>query len=283
MDPYTPYEDNPLLETHMSLLQSRNPAMSVLQTERAFGAEQANTMTIGGTVTATSILLSIVAVVGILVWQNLNATYAAGGSMPGWIMPVMIATLIAGIAVSFVIYGKPKLAPYIAPIHAALEGAFVGVATFIIPMQYMPVEPGTPNPTAALAIQAAVATFGVTAAMLFGYGTGIIRVGPKFQKIMMTAMMGLVFYVVALFILGMFGIQIWNGFADAGPIGIGFSLLIIGLASMFLILDFQYIEQGVNAGAPKYMEWVGAWGLMITLVWLYIEILRLLAKTRSND
>jgi uncharacterized YccA/Bax inhibitor family protein len=271
----------------MSILQSRNPAMQVLATEKAFGLEQSKTMTIGGTVTATSILLSIVAVVGMLVWQNLNTTYAATGGvpgwMPGWVMPVMIGALIGGIAVSFVIYGKPKLAPYIAPIHAALEGAFVGVATFIIPMQYMPVEPGTANPTAALAIQAAVATFGVTAAMLFGYGTGIIRVGPKFQKIMMTALMGLVFYVVALFLLGLFGVQIWNGFADAGPMGIGFSVLIIGLASMFLILDFQYIEAGVKAGAPKYMEWVGAWGLMITLVWLYIEILRLLAKLRSND
>ena len=268
----------------MSILQSRNPAMSVLQTEQAFGAEKASVMTIGGTVTATSILLSIVAVVGILVWQNLNATYAAsGGAMPGWVMPVMIGTVIGGFVVSFMIYGKPKSAPFIAPIHAALEGAFVGVATFYIPMQYMPVEQGTVNPSAMLAVQAAVATFGVTAAMLFGYGTGIIRVGPKFQKIMMTALMGLVFYVVALFLLGLFGIQIWNGFADAGPIGIGFSVLIIGLASMFLILDFQYIDEGVNAGAPKYMEWVGAWGLMITLVWLYIEILRLLAKLRSND
>jgi len=268
----------------MSILQSRNPAMQVLATEKAFGLEQSKTMTIGGTVTATSILLSIVAVVGILVWQSLNTTYATTGSMPGWVMPAMIAALIGGIAVSFVIYGKPKLAPYIAPLHAALEGAFVGVATFVIPMQFMPIEPGaTSNPTAMLAIQAAVATFGVTAAMLFGYGTGIIRVGPKFQKIMMTALMGLVFYVVALFLLGMFGVQVWNGFADAGPMGIGFSVLIIGLASMFLILDFQYIEGGVKAGAPKYMEWVGAWGLMITLVWLYIEILRLLAKLRSND
>ncbi len=259
--------------------------MSVLQTEQAFGTQRASVMTIGGTVTATSILLSIVAVVGILIWQNLNTAFAASGgvAMPGWTMPVMIGALIGGIVVSLVIYRKPTLAPIIAPIHAALEGAFVGVATFYIPMQFIPVEPGTPNPTAALAIQAAVATFGVTGAMLMGYATGILRVGPKFQKIMMTALMGLVFYVLALFILGMFGVQIWNGFADAGPMGIGFSLLIIGLASMFLILDFQYIEEGVNAGAPKYMEWVGAWGLMITLVWLYIEILRLLAKLRSND
>ncbi len=268
----------------MSILQSRNPAMSVLQTEQAFGTEKASVMTIGGTVTATSILLSIVAVVGILVWQSLNTTWAAGNGIPGWTMPVMIGALIGGIVVSLVIYRKPTLAPIIAPVHAALEGAFVGVATFYIPMQFVPIEPSaTTNPTVMLAIQAAIATFGVTGAMLMGYATGILRVGPKFQKIMMTALMGLVFYVIAMFILGMFGVQVWNGFADAGPMGIGFSLLIIGLASMFLILDFQYIEEGVSAGAPKYMEWVGAWGLMITLVWLYIEILRLLAKMRSND
>lgn len=267
----------------MSLLQSRNPAMSVIESERAFGAEQARVMTLGGTLTATSILLSIVAVVGILVWQSLNAGYAAGNGMPGWIMPVMIGTLIGGFVVSFMIYRKPKAAPIIAPLHAALEGAFVGVATFYIPMQYMAVEPGAPNPTAMLAIQAAVATFGVAGAMLLGYATGIIRVGPVFQKIMVTAVLGLIVYVVAIMLLGFMGIHIWNGFADAGPMGIGFSVLIIGLASMFLILDFQFIEKGIDAQAPKYMEWVGAWGLMITLVWLYIEILRLLAKMRSSD
>lgn len=267
----------------MSLLQSRNPAMSVIQSEQAFGTEQAKVMTIGGTVTATSILLSIVAVVGILVWQNLNAGYATNG-FPGWIMPVMIGALVGGIAVSFVIYSKPKLAPIIAPIHAVLEGVFVGVATFYIPMQYMPIEPGaTTNPSVSLAIQAAVATFAVTAAMLFGYATRILKVGPLLQKVMMTMLMGLFVYIGALFVLGMFGVQIWNGFADAGPMGIGFSVLIIALASLFLLLDFKYIEEGANAGAPKYMEWVGAWGLMVTLVWLYIEILRLLAKMRSND
>ena len=257
--------------------------MSVLQSERAFGADKARVMTLGGTLTATSILLSIVAVVGILVWQSLNTAFAAGADMPGWIMPVMIGTLISGFVVSFIIYRNPKTAPIITPIHAALEGAFVGIATFYIPMQYMAVEPGTVNPTAMLAVQAAVATFGVAGAMLFGYATGIIRVGPVFQKIMITALLGLVVYVVAIMLLGFMGIHIWNGFADAGPMGIGFSVLIIGLASMFLILDFQYIEKGIDAQAPKYMEWVGAWGLMITLVWLYIEILRLLSKLRSSD
>ncbi len=268
----------------MSILQSRNPAMSVIQSERAFGTEQARVMTLGGTLTATSILLSIVAVVGILVWQNLNTAFAANAnSMPGWVMPVMIGTLISGFVVSFIIYRNPKAAPIIAPVHAALQGAFVGVATFYIPMQYMAVEDGVTNPTAMLAVQAAVATFGVASAMLFGYATGVIRVGPIFQKIMVTAVLGLVVYVVAIMLLGFMGIHIWNGFADAGPMGIGFSVLIIGLASMFLILDFQYIEKGIDAQAPKYMEWVGAWGLMITLVWLYIEILRLLAKMRSSD
>lgn len=259
--------------------------MSVLNKEQAFGTEKASVMTLGGTLTATSILLSIVAVVGILVWQSLNATFAAADNvMPGWTMPVMIGALIGGIVVSLIIYRKPTLAPIIAPIHAALQGAFVGVATFYIPMQFIPLQPGgDTSPMVMLAVQAAVATFGVAGAMLFGYATGILRVGPLFQKIMVTAMMGLVVYVLALFVLGMFGVQIWNGFSDAGPMGIGFSVLIIGLASMFLILDFQYIDEGISAGAPKYMEWVGAWGLMVTLVWLYIEILRLLAKMRSND
>ncbi len=269
----------------MSILQSRNPAMSVLQSERTFGVEQARVMTLGGTVTATSILLSIVAAVGILTWQALNRAFAAsGGSFPGWVMPVMIGAFVGGIVVSLVIYRKPKTAPIIAPLHAVLEGAFVGAATFYIPMQYIPpAADGSMSPMVMLAVQAAVATFAVAGAMLFGYATGVIRVGPVFQKIMITAVMGLLAYIVALFVLGMLGIQIWNGFADAGPMGIGFSVLIIGLASLFLILDFQFIEEGIQAQAPKYMEWVGAWGLMITIVWLYIEILRLLAKLRSSD
>lgn len=267
----------------MSVLQSRNPAMRVLESEEPFGIERTSVMTLGGTVTATSILLSIVAVVGILCWQAMNSSWQAGSGLPGWAWPAMIGALIGGIAVSFVIYAKPKAAPIIAPIHAVLEGAFVGVATFVIPMQFLPMEQGATNPGAMIALQAAVATFAVTGVMLAGYASGILRVGPLLQKVMITALISLVGYTALIWILSFFGVGIWNGYADTGMMGIGFTGLCVGLASLFLLLDFQYIEKGIEHKAPKYMEWVGAWGLMVTLVWLYIELLRLLSKLQSRD
>lgn len=268
----------------MSVLQSRNPAMRVLESEAPFGVERAKTMTLGGTVTATSILLSIVAVVGVLSWQAINSSFLAGNGIPGWAMPVMIATLIGTIVVSLIIYKAPRTAPIVAPLHAILEGAFVGVASFIIPMRFLPMQEGmSTNPGAMIAAQAATATLAVTAVMLGGYATGVFRVGPLLSKIMMTALFGLIGYTLLIWVLSMFGVGIWNGYADTGMMGIGFTVLCAGLASMFLLPDFQFIEKGVQQGAPKYMEWVGAWGLMVTLVWLYIELLRLLSKLQSRD
>lgn len=268
----------------MSVLQSRNPAMRVIESEQPFGIERTSAMTLGGTVTATSILLSIVAVVGILSWQAINSAFISSGSMPGWAFPVMIGALIGGIVVSVVIYKAPKSAPIVAPLHAILEGAFVGVATFVIPMQFLPMQPGaTTNPGAMIALQAAVATFAVTGVMLAGYASGILRVGPLLQKVMITALISLVGYTALIWILSFFGVGIWNGYADTGMMGIGFTGLCVGLASLFLLLDFKYIEEGIEHKAPKYMEWVGAWGLMITLVWLYIELVRLLSKLQARD
>lgn len=268
----------------MSVLQSRNPAMRVLESEEPYGIERTSAMTLSGTITATSILLSIVAVVGILSWQGINSTYQSSGTLPGWAFPAMIGAFIGGIVISLVIYKAPKSAPIVAPIHAILEGAFVGVATFVIPMQFLPVDPATgSNPGAMIALQAATATFAVAGVMLAGYATGILRVGPLVQKIMVTALFGLLGYTALIWILSFLGVGIWNGYADTGMMGIGFTVLCAGLASMFLLLDFKMIEEGVQKGAPKYMEWVGAWALMVTLVWLYIEMLRLLSKLQSRD
>ena len=253
--------------------------MGAFGQEGRFGDSQiakseSNTMTIGGTVSATGILLAIVAAVGILTWQQM----VSGGPMTKFVYPVMIGGFIFGIAISFAIYAKPKMARILGPIHAVLQGVFVGALSYIIPMQFL----GSGDHQT-LILQAVLATFGVAGAMLTGYATGILRVGPFIQKIIITAGIGLMFYVGLLFLLQMFGVGIWNGFADTGMMGIGFTGFCVALASLFLLLDFQYIEKNVEAGAPKYMEWVGAWALMVTLVWLYIEILRLLAKLQSRD
>jgi len=273
----------------MRMLQSRNPAMGAFEQEGRFGDSQiakseSNTMTIGGTVSATSILLAIVAVVGIFTWQQM----VSGGTLTKFLWPILIGGFILGIVISFAIYAKPKSARVLGPVHAVFQGVFVGALSYMIPMQFLgaavdPTVPASGNSMQTLILQAVVATFGVAGAMLAGYASGLLRVGPFIQKMIITATLGLVFYAGMLFILQMFGVGIWNGFADTGMMGIGFTGFCVALASLFLLLDFQFIEKNVEAGAPKYMEWVGAWALMVTLVWLYIEILRLLSKLQSRD
>ncbi len=276
----------------MTALQSGNPAMRVLERwdEAALNADaRPKAMTIGGTVTATAILLAIVGAVGVLVFQQLTQTARASlsttGSIafPAWAWPALIGGMIGGLAFSLIIAFKPKTAPFLAPIHAGLEGVFVGALSFIIPAQFLGGEKALGGEATTLVIQAMLATFGICAAMLLGYASGVLRLGGFAKKMIITLSAGLMIYVALLWILSMFGVGIWNGFADTGMLGIGFTGVCLGLASLYLLLDFEFIEQGVKAGAPKYMEWVGAWGLMVTLVWVYIEVLRLLSKLRSND
>jgi uncharacterized YccA/Bax inhibitor family protein len=258
----------------MSLsLQSGNPAMGALERwDENFtdAASRPKTMTIGGTVQATAILLAIVAAAGVITFQAIMKNSVAAGNtltLPGWAWPALIGSFVATLVVGFLIYRKPKTAPVSA----------------IIPAQFLNSMDVFSGGATTLIMQAMLATMGICAAMLVGYATGILRVGPFFQKVIITLGAGLLFYVVALYLLSFFGVRIWNGFADSGPIGIGFTALCLGLASLYLLLDFKFIEEGVRSGAPKYMEWVGAWGLMVTLVWIYIEVLRLLAKLRSSD
>lgn len=273
----------------MSLLQSGNPAMGALERwDENFtdSATRPRVMTIGGTVQATAILLAIVAATGVITFQSImNLSTQAGDriALPGWTMPFMIVSFIAFFAVAFVIYRKPKIAPIVAPIHAGVQGVWVGALSAVIPAQFLSSVEVLSGGATTLIMQAVLATVGICAAMLVGYATGILRVGPFFQKVIITLGIGLVFYTVAMYLLRFLGVNIWNGFADSGPIGIGFTVFCLGLASLYLLLDFKFIETGVKEGAPKYMEWVGAWGLMVTLVWIYIEVLRLLAKLRSSD
>lgn len=274
----------------MSLnLQSGNPAMSALERwddNFTDAASRPRVMTIGGTVQATGILLAIVTAVGVITYQAvMNQAVLAGERLevPGWAWLAATIAFVLFFIFGFAIYRKPKAAPWLAPIHAGVEGVWVGALSAIIPARFLSGVELLSGSGNALIMQAVLATVGICAAMLAGYATGILRVGPFFQKVLLTLGAGLAFYIVAMWLLNFFGVQIWNGFADAGPIGIGFTVFCLGLASLYLLLDFKFIEEGVKNGAPKYMEWVGAWGLMVTLVWIYIEVLRLLSKLRSSD
>ena len=165
---------------------------------------------------------------------------------------------------------KPTASPYTAPIYAACQGLFLGAISAMFERSY----PG-------IVVQAVGLTFGTLAALLMAYTSGLIKPTENF-KLGVTAATGAVMLLyMASFVLRMFGIQI--GFIhDSGLFGIGFSVVVIVIAALNLVLDFDFIETGIKRGAPKYMEWYGAFGLLVTLIWLYLEILRLLAKLRQR-
>jgi uncharacterized YccA/Bax inhibitor family protein len=158
-----------------------------------------------------------------------------------------------------------------APLYGLLEGLVLGSVSAIFELRF----PG-------IAIQAVGLTFGTLVALLLAYRSGLIRVTDKFRLGVVAATGGIALFYLITFVLGFFGVH-FNSIYGAGPIGIGFSVFVVIIASLNLVLDFDFIESGARAGAPKYMEWYAAFGLMVTLIWLYLEILRLLSKLRSRD
>ena len=236
---------------------------------------KATSMTVMGTVNATAILLGVCIGVAVLCWSLITKN-------PSLATPIWIGGVLGGLVFGLVICFKPRTAPFLSPVYAALEGAFLAGFSYFVAATWVPAEGGVVN--TGIVFQAVGITFAIFAGMLTGYWTGLIRVGPVVAKIMVTALMGLVLYSVALFLLnGLMGMGLPNLYTSASPMGIGFTAICLGLASLFLILDFQFIEEGAKTGAPKYMEWYGAFGLLVTLVWIYVEVLRLLAKIRSSD
>ena len=233
--------------------RSGNPAFS-----KGFGINEnisGEVMTLDGTVNKTGILLAL----------------CVGGAYFGWNSPglVMPAILIGFVIALFTIF-RPKNSPYTAPAYAAIEGVALGGITMIFEAQY----PG-------IGIQAIGLTFGILASLLFCYKSGIIKPTENFRLMIFAGTMGIFILYLVSFIMSFFGNSI--GFIHSnGIFGIGFSLFVVAIASLNLVLDFDFIEEGAEKGMPKYLEWYGAFSLMVTLVWLYLEILRLLAKLRSR-
>ena len=212
-------------------------------------------MTLDGTVNKTGILLGL----------------CIGGAYFGWNSPglIMPAILIGFVIAIFTIF-RPKNSPYTAPAYAAIEGIALGGITMIFEAQY----PG-------IGIQAIGLTFGILASLLFCYKSGIIKPTENFRLMIFAGTMGIFILYLVSFIMSFFGNSI--GFIHSnGLFGIGFSLFVVAIASLNLVLDFDFIEEGAEKGMPKYLEWYGAFSLMVTLIWLYLEILRLLAKIRSR-
>ena len=183
----------------------------------------------------------------------------------------IIGGLISALAISF----KPNWAPVLAPLYALLEGLFIGAISAIMNAAFAESYPG-------LVMQAVGLTFGVALAMFLLYNFRIINATQRFKSIVFTATLGIgIFYLITM-VLRMFGVNV-SFMYDSSLLSIGISLFVVAIAALNLIMDFDMIEQGAERGAPKFMEWYGAFGLMVTIVWLYIEMLKLLSKLSSRD
>ena len=222
-------------------------------------------MTIQGTVNKTVIMLVLLVISASWTW---GMFYAQGN--PAAVYPWMIGGAIGGFAIAMVTVFKKHWAGITAPIYAILEGLMLGGISAVFESMY----PG-------IVMQAVVLTFGTMFGLLLAYKSGLIKVTENFKLGVVAATGGIALVYMASFILGFFGVNM-PFIHESGLIGIGFSLFVVVIAALNLVLDFDFIENGAEAGAPKFMEWYAAFGLMVTLVWLYIEILRLLSKLKSR-
>lgn len=244
------------------LMRTSNPALS----DKAFrseGVAYGDAMTLSGTVNKTGILLICTIAAAAWTW-NLTTTN------PERTVGLTVVGALGGLIVALVTIFKKSWAPVTAPIYAVLEGLLLGCISALFEARY----PG-------IGITAVGLTFGTLFVLLLVYRTGIIRVTQKFALGVAAATGGIAFFYFLTMILGFFGIHFTSVYGS-GPIGIGFSIFVVIVAALNLVLDFDSIESGVAAGAPKYMEWYGGFALLVTLIWLYLEILRLLAKLRDR-
>ena len=259
----------------MALMKTSNPALgenTFRNVAGQYGAlnggaiDAAARMTLNGTINKTGILLLCTVATAAWTW---NSFLQAGDlSVAG---PMVLVGAFGGLIVGLVTSFKKEWAPVTAPIYALLEGLVLGGLSAVFNLRY----PG-------IAIQAVGLTFGTLFVLLLAYRSGLIKVTQKFRLGVIAATGGIFLFYMLQMLLSFFGIHFMTVNA-AGPIGIGFSLLVVGIAALNLVLDFDFVEQGVTYGVPKYMEWYAAFGIMVTLVWLYLEILRLLGKMRSRN
>jgi len=222
-------------------------------------------MTVNGTINKIGLLLLLVIAAAAYTWKMVT------GINPGNAGTLAMVGAIGGFIMALITIFRPKSSPVTAPVYAILEGLFLGAISAIINTAY----PG-------IAFQAVLLTIGTLFTMLFLYRSGRIRATPRFRRGVMMATGAVFFAYLISWIMSLFGMPM--GFMhSAGPLGILINLVIIVIAALNLIMDFDFIEKGSQMAAPKYMEWYGAFGLMVTLIWLYIEFLRLLARFAGRD
>ncbi len=253
------------------MMRSGNPVLNDKTFTRHVDLTGDDRMTLMGTVHKTAFLLILLVAFASITWKMVMTVNAEGQMVaaPG-LFGYMIGGAIGGLIFALITVFKPTWSPVTAPIYAALEGLFIGALSAFAESKF----PG-------IVLQATGLTFGILFALLGAYRSGLIKATENFKLGVAAATGGIFLVYMASFVLGMFGVAI-PFLHDATPIGIGISVFICIIAALNLVLDFDFIENGADNGAPKYMEWLGAFGLMVTLVWLYIEILHLLMKLRSR-
>lgn len=247
------------------MIRSANPALGdkTFQDLRVTDSDQR--MTLNGTVHRTGVMLVLLTISAMYTWSRF---YSIDG--PSTVMPLLIIGVVGGLILSLATIFKKTWSPITAPLYALFEGLALGGISAFFEMRF----PG-------IVIQAVGLTLGTLAALLMAYRSGLIKPTENFKLGIVAATGGIAILYVVNIIMGFFGHSI--GFIhDSSPIGIAFSGFVVVIAALNLVLDFDFIENGVEQGAPKYMEWYAAFGLVLTLVWLYLEILRLLSKLRSR-
>jgi uncharacterized YccA/Bax inhibitor family protein len=247
-------------------MRTSNPALRAdTFTKIAPAARTEQAMTINGTVNKTAFMLVLLILAASWVWRQFYNAWD-----PSRIMPWLAIGGIGGFITALVTIFNPRAARISAPLYAVLEGLLLGGLSAIFERQF----PG-------IVIQAVALTFGTLFCLLLAYRSGLIKVTENFRLGIVAATGAIALIYIVTIILGFFRIRM-PFIHESGIFGIGFSLFVVTIAALNLVLDFDFIEKGAAAGAPKYMEWYGAFGLMVTLIWLYLEILRLLAKMRSR-
>ncbi len=258
----------------MALFKSGNPTLSDKRFRDTIIEDAVviddNAMTIKGTLNKFGFLFLMTLGTAYYSWHQ----FVLGGNV--W--PLVLLGAFGGLGVAIAITFKKDWSPYLAPAYALLEGLFVGSISALYEYSAPSGQNAYAGGYSGIVLQAVGLTFAVVIAMYFLYSFRIIQATQKFKAVVVTATAGLAIFYLVCWAISMFGVAAPSFIFQNSALGIGFSLFVVALAALNLILDFDMIEQGAKLGAPKYMEWYGAFGLLVTIVWLYIEILRLLSK-----
>lgn len=252
----------------MALFKSGNPTLTEKMFDKSLHLESAvqGTMSVRGTLNKFGFLLLMIIAGAAYTWHLLDE------GQNGQLQVLMMVGVIGGLVTALIISFKPNTAPYLAPLYALLEGLVIGGISAIFNKAFIP----------GIVMQAVGLTFGVAMAVFLLYNFRVIRATEKFKSVIISATVGIGLFYLLTMVLRLFGVNVPFMY-DSSMLSIGISLFVVVIAALNLVLDFDMIEQGAERGAPKFMEWYGAFGLMVTLIWLYFEILKLLSKLNSRD